>query len=58
MNTLIFILVCFHKENELSATLFIELDNQMKLQELLVNLRGIEHHLSLVIGRGNNSSCF
>lgn len=37
-------------ENELSATLFIELDNQAKLQELLVKLKGIEHHLSLVVG--------
>lgn len=37
-------------ENELSATLFIELDNQQKLQELLVKLTGIEHHLSLNIG--------
>ena len=37
-------------ENELSATLFIELDNQAKLSELLVKLKGIEHHLSLVVG--------
>lgn len=37
------------QENELSATLFIELDDQMKLQELLVKLKGIEHHLSLVV---------
>lgn len=37
-------------ENELSATLFIELDNQEKLSELLKKLKGIEHHLSLVIG--------
>jgi hypothetical protein len=37
-------------ENELSATLFIELDDQLKLQELLVKLTGIEHHLTLSIG--------
>ncbi len=37
-------------EDELSATLFIELDNQAKLSELLKELKGIEHHLSLVIG--------
>lgn len=37
-------------EDELSATLFIELDNQAKLTELLKELKGIEHHLSLVIG--------
>ncbi|WP_338452366.1 DUF3501 family protein [Niallia oryzisoli] len=36
-------------ENELSATLFIELDNQSRLQDLLKKLKGIEHHLSLVI---------
>jgi hypothetical protein len=34
-------------ENELSATLFIELDDQMKLTDLLVKLKGIEHHLFL-----------
>ena len=37
-------------EDELSATLFIELDNQAKLTELLKELKGIEYHLSLVIG--------
>ena len=37
-------------EDELSATLFIELDNQTKLSELLKKLKGIEHHLSLVVG--------
>jgi hypothetical protein len=37
-------------ENELSATLFIELDDQIKLTDLLVKLKGIEHHLSLNIG--------
>ena len=36
-------------ENELSATLFIELDDQLKLQDLLVKLTGIEHHLALNI---------
>jgi hypothetical protein len=34
-------------ENELSATLFIELDDQLKLTDLLVKLKGIEHHLLL-----------
>ena len=38
------------EENELSATLFIELDDQLKLHELLVKLTGIENHLSLVVG--------
>lgn len=37
-------------DNELSATLFIELDDQQKLTELLVKLKGIEHHLTLSIG--------
>lgn len=37
-------------ENELSATLFIELDDQNKLTDLLKKLKGIEHHLSLVVG--------
>lgn len=37
-------------ENELSATLFIELDNQEKLTELLKQLKGIEHHLTLTVG--------
>lgn len=37
-------------DNELSATLFIEMDDQEKLQESLVNLKGIEHHLMLVVG--------
>lgn len=45
-------------ENELSATLFIELDNQQKLQELLVKLTGIEHHLSLKIGEENIQAVF
>ncbi len=38
------------EENELSATLFIELDDQLKLHDLLVKLSGIENHLSLVVG--------
>lgn len=37
-------------EDELSATLFVELDDQTKLNELLVKLKGIEHYLTLVIG--------
>jgi hypothetical protein len=36
-------------ENELSATLFIELDNQVKLADLLKQLKGIEHHLTLFV---------
>lgn len=36
--------------NELSATLFIELDNQPLLEELLVQLKGIEHALGLEVG--------
>ena len=45
-------------ENELSATLFIELDDQEKLTDLLVKLKGIEHHLSLTSGQRNDSGCF
>ncbi|GIM45154.1 fructose-bisphosphate aldolase [Collibacillus ludicampi] len=37
-------------EQELSATLFIEADNQALLERLLTDLRGIEHHLYLVTG--------
>lgn len=37
-------------ENELSATLFIELDDQLKLTELLTKLKGIEHYLSFTVG--------
>jgi len=37
-------------ENELSATLFIEIDDQRKLEEALVKLKGIEHHLQLKVG--------
>lgn len=36
-------------ENEFSATLFIELDNQELLGELLKKLKGIEHHLTLFV---------
>lgn len=36
-------------QDELSATLFIEMDNQALLEELLKNLKGIEHHLSLIV---------
>ncbi|MBB6445389.1 DUF3501 family protein [Bacillus benzoevorans] len=45
-------------ENELSATLFIELDNQEKLQDLLVKLKGIEHHLTLTIAGETNQAVF
>lgn len=37
-------------ENELSATLFIEMDDQDRLEGLLVSLKGIEHYLTLVVG--------
>lgn len=36
-------------QNELSATMFIEMDNQALLEELLGKLKGIEHHLSLIV---------
>lgn len=36
-------------ENELSATMFIETDEQTALTELLTKLKGIEHHLFLVV---------
>ena len=45
-------------ENELSATLFIELDDQLKLQDLLVKLTGIEHHLTLNIGNETIQAVF
>lgn len=45
-------------ENELSATLFIELDDQVKLQDLLVKLKGIEHHLTLTVGSETNQAVF
>ena len=35
---------------ELSATLFIEVDDQDRLQEMLTALKGIEHHLYLIVG--------
>ena len=37
-------------QHELSATMFIEMDNQKLLEELLVQLKGVEYHLSLVVG--------
>ena len=37
-------------DDELSATLFIELDDQKRLEEVLVTLKGIEHHLFLKVG--------
>lgn len=36
--------------NELSATLFIEIDNQPVLEEFLIKLKGIEHALFMKIG--------
>ncbi len=45
-------------DNELSATLFIELDNQEKLADLLKELKGIEHHLTLFIGDEANQAVF
>lgn len=45
-------------ENELSATLFIELDDQLKLTDLLVKLKGIEHHLSLNVGSESVQAVF
>lgn len=36
--------------NELSATLFIEIDNQPLLEEFLIKLKGIEHALFMKIG--------
>jgi hypothetical protein len=38
------------EENELSGTLFIEMDNQQLLEEFLVKLKGIENHLTMIIG--------
>jgi hypothetical protein len=37
-------------DNELSATLFIEVDDQERLAKLLTDLKGIERHLSLHLG--------
>lgn len=45
-------------ENELSATLFIELDDQERLQDLLVKLKGIEHHLTLTVNDEINQAVF
>lgn len=35
---------------ELSGTLFIEVDDQDRLQKMLTALKGIEHHLYLIVG--------
>lgn len=45
-------------DNELSGTLFIEMDNQQLLEDLLVKLKGIEHHLSLEIGGNTIQAVF
>lgn len=45
-------------ENELSATLFIELDDQEKLTDLLIKLKGIEHHLAITVGSETNQAVF
>lgn len=37
-------------DDELSATLFIEIDNQARLTQTLIDLKGIEHHLFLQVG--------
>ncbi|PWK13024.1 DUF3501 family protein [Tumebacillus permanentifrigoris] len=37
-------------DDELSATLFIEIDNQERLSQRLTELKGIEHHLFLQVG--------
>lgn len=44
--------------SELSATLFLEMDNQLKLEEFLVKLKGIEHHLSLQVGSESVQAVF
>ncbi|SDO12723.1 Protein of unknown function [Paenibacillus sp. yr247] len=44
--------------NELSATLFIELDNQQQLEELLRKVKGIERHLSLKLGNEKVQAIF
>jgi hypothetical protein len=36
--------------NELSATLFIEVDEQDRLKQMLTSLKGIERHLYLIVG--------
>jgi len=36
-------------KQEWSGTMFIEMDNQKLLEELLVKLKGVEHYLSLVV---------
>jgi len=37
-------------DDELSATLFIEADEQDRLTKILTDLKGIEHHLALHVG--------
>jgi hypothetical protein len=37
-------------DDELSATLFVESDNQTELTRLLIELKGIEQHLTLYVG--------
>lgn len=37
-------------DDELSATLFIESDNQAHLSQMLIDLKGLEHHLFLQVG--------
>lgn len=46
------------RDNEISATLFIERDNQGELTKLLKQLKGIEHHLFLQIGDEKLSGVF
>lgn len=45
-------------DHELSATLFIELDEQQQLEQLLRKLKGIEHHLSLILGNEKVQAIF
>lgn len=44
--------------HELSGTLFIEADEQELLERLLVDLRGIEHHLFLLVGDSKIQAVF
>lgn len=46
------------EDGELSATLFIEMDDQKKLEEALVKLKGIEHHLFLKVGEETIQAVF
>ncbi|WP_198851449.1 DUF3501 family protein [Alicyclobacillus sp. SO9] len=45
-------------DNELSGTLFIEMDNQEKLEEMLARLKGIENHLYMQIGNERIQAVF